>query len=87
VGAAPRDDRENFLTPPTAPWFCTHVDLCGPFKESGPQKFRYIAVAVDSVTKFVEVRPLRGSELKGADSEEVADILQTEILHRYPGVY
>jgi hypothetical protein len=61
VGAAPRDDREIFPTPPTAPWFCTHVDLCGPFEELGPQKFRYIAVAVDSVTKFVEVRPLRGS--------------------------
>jgi hypothetical protein len=42
---------------------------------------------VDSVTKFVEVRPLRGSKLKGVDSEEVADFLQTEILHRYPGVY
>jgi hypothetical protein len=54
VGAAPRDDREIIPTPPTAPWFCTHVDLCGPFEESGPQKFRYIAVAVDSVTKFVE---------------------------------
>jgi hypothetical protein len=87
VGAAPRDDREIFPTPPTAPWFRTHVDLCGPFEESGPQKFRYIAVAVDSVTKFVEVRPLRGSKLKGVDSEEVADFLQTEILHRYPSVY
>jgi hypothetical protein len=39
VGAAPRDDREIFPTPPTAPWFRTHVDLCGPFKESGPQQF------------------------------------------------
>jgi hypothetical protein len=62
VEAAPRDDREIFPTPPTAPWFRTHVDLCGLFEESGPQKFRYIAVAVDSVTKFVEVRPLRGSK-------------------------
>jgi hypothetical protein len=87
VGAAPRDDREIFPTPPTAPWFCTHVDLCGPFEELGPQKYRYIAVGVDSVTKFVEVRPLRGSKLKGVNSEEVADFLQTEILHRYPGVY
>jgi hypothetical protein len=40
-------------------------------------------VAVDSVTKFVEVRPLKGSKLKGVDLEEVADFLQTEILHRY----
>jgi hypothetical protein len=87
VGAAPRDDRDIFPTPPTAPWFRTHVDLCGPFEKSGSQKFRYIAVAVDSVTKFVEVRPLRGSKVKGVDSEEVADFLQTEILHRYPGVY
>jgi hypothetical protein len=87
VGAAPPDDREIFPTPPTAPWFRTHVDLCGPFEESGPQKFHYIAVAVDSVTKFVEVRPLRGSKLKGVDSEEVADFLQTKILHRHPGVY
>jgi hypothetical protein len=77
VGAAARDDREIFPTPPTAPWFRTHVDLCGPFKESGPQKFRYIAVAVDSVTKFVEARPLRRSKLKGVDSEEVAHFLQT----------
>jgi hypothetical protein len=74
-------------TPPTAPWFRTHVDLCGPFEESGPQKYRYIAVAVDSVTKFVEVRPLRGTKAKGVDSEEVSDFLQTEVLHRYPGVY
>jgi hypothetical protein len=87
VGAAPRDDREIFPTPPTAPWFRTHVDLCGPFEESGPQKYRCIAVAVDSVTKFVEVRPLRGTKAKGVDSEEVADFLQTEVLHRYPGVY
>jgi hypothetical protein len=58
VGAAPRDDRDNFPTPPTAPWFCTHVDLCGPFEESGPQKYRYIAVAEDFVAKFVEVQPL-----------------------------
>jgi hypothetical protein len=87
MGAAPRDDQEIFPTPPTAPWFRTHVDLCGPFEESGPQKFRYIAVAVDLVTKFVEVRPLRGSKFKGVDSEEVADFLQTEILHRYLGVY
>jgi hypothetical protein len=87
VGAAPQDDQEIFPTPPTAPWFRTHVDLCGPFEESGPQKFRYVAVAVDSVTKFVKVRPLRGSKLKGVDSEEVADFLQTETLHRYPGVY
>jgi hypothetical protein len=87
VGAAPRDDRDIFPTPPTAPWFRTHVDLCGSFEESGPQKYRYIAVAVDSVTKFVEVRPLRGTKSKGVDSEEVADFLQTKILHRYPGVY
>jgi hypothetical protein len=39
---------------------------------------------VDSVTKFVEVRPLRGTKAKGV---EVADFLQTEVLHRYPGVY
>jgi hypothetical protein len=38
-GATPRDDREIFPTPPTAPWFCTHVDLCGPFEGSGPQKY------------------------------------------------
>jgi hypothetical protein len=44
-------------------------------------------VAVDSVTKFVEARPLRGSTFKGVDSEEVADFLQTEVLHRYSGVY
>jgi hypothetical protein len=44
-------------------------------------------VAVDSVTKFVEARPLRGSKLKGVDSEEVADFLQTEVLHQYLGVY
>jgi hypothetical protein len=56
-----------------------------PFELSGPQKYRYIAVAVDSVTKFVEVRPLRGTKAKGMDSEEVADFLQTEVLHRYPG--
>jgi hypothetical protein len=87
AGAAPRDDREIFPTPPTAPWFCTHVDFCGPFEETGPQKYRYIAVAVDSVTKFVEMRPLKGSKLKGVDSEAVADFLRTEILHRYPGVY
>jgi hypothetical protein len=74
VGAAPRDDREIFPTPPSAPWFRTHVDLCGPSKESGPQQFRYIAVAVDLVTKFVEVRPLRTSKLKGVDSEEVAEL-------------
>jgi hypothetical protein len=67
VGAAPQDYREIFPTPPTAPWVCTHVDLYGPFEELGPQKFRYIAVAVNSVTKFVEVRPLRGSKLYGVD--------------------
>jgi hypothetical protein len=44
-------------------------------------------VAVASITKFVEARPLKGSKLKGVDSEEVADFLQTEILHRYPGVF
>jgi hypothetical protein len=33
VGAAPRDNREIFPTPPTAPWFRTHADLCGPFEE------------------------------------------------------
>jgi hypothetical protein len=87
VGAAPRDDRTIFPTPPTTPWFRTHVDLCGPFEESGPQKYRYIAVAVDSVTKVVEVRPLRGTKAKGVDSEEVADFLQTEVVHKYPGVY
>jgi hypothetical protein len=87
VGATPRDDREIFPTPPMAPWFCTHVDLCGPFEESGPQKYRYIAVAVDSVTKFMEVRPLRGMKAKGVDSKEVPNFLQTEALHRYPGVY
>ena len=32
VGAAPRDDREIFPTPPTAPWFRTHIDLCGRLK-------------------------------------------------------
>jgi hypothetical protein len=35
----------------------------------------------------VEVRPLGGTKAKGVDSEEVADSLQTEGLHRYPGVY
>jgi hypothetical protein len=44
-------------------------------------------VAVDFVTKFVEARPLQCSKLKGVDSEEVANFLQTEVLHRYPGVY
>jgi hypothetical protein len=87
MGAALQDDQKISPTPSTAPWFCTHVDLCGPFEESGSQKYRYIAVAVDSVTIFVEVRPLRGTKAKGVDSEEVADFLQTEVLHGYPGVY
>jgi hypothetical protein len=63
------------------------VDLCGPFKPSGPSKYRYIAVAVDSLTKFVEMKPLVGSPKKGVDSEEVANFVQNEVFHRYAGVF
>jgi hypothetical protein len=63
------------------------MDLCGPFEPSGPLQYQYIVVAIDPITKFVELRSLKGSKLKGVDFEEVADFLQTGILHRYPGVF
>jgi hypothetical protein len=69
AGKAPRCDREIFPTPPTASWFRVHVDLCGPFEPFGPLKYRYIAVAVDLLTKFVEMKPLVGSPKKGVDPE------------------
>jgi hypothetical protein len=72
---APRCDREMFPTPPTAPWFRVHVDLCGPFEASGPFQYRYLAMAVDSLTKFVEIKPLVGSINKGIDPQEVADFV------------
>jgi hypothetical protein len=53
AGKAPRCDCEMFPTPPTAPWFRVLVDLCGPFEPLGPLKYRYIAVAVDSLTNLV----------------------------------
>jgi hypothetical protein len=63
------------------------VDLCGPFESLGPLKYRYIAVAVDSLTKFVEMKPLVGSPKKGVDPEEVANFVQNEVFHRYTGVF
>jgi hypothetical protein len=89
AGKAPRCDREIFPTPPTAPWFRVHVgvDLCGPFEPSGPLKYRYVAVAVDLLTKFVEMKPLVGSPKKGVDPEEVANFVQKEVFHRYADVF
>jgi hypothetical protein len=63
------------------------MDLCGPFEPSGPLKYRYIAVAVDSLTKFVEMKPLVGSPKMGVDPEEVANFVQNEVFHRYAGVF
>jgi hypothetical protein len=63
------------------------VDLCGPFEPLGPLKYRYIAVAVDSLTKFVEIKPSVGSSKKGVDPEEVANFVQNEVFHRYAGVF
>jgi hypothetical protein len=84
---APRCYREIFPTPPTAPWFRVHVDLCGPFEPLGPLKYRYIAVAVDSLAKFVEMKPLVGFPKKGVDPKEVANFVQNEVFHRYVGVF
>jgi transposase InsO family protein len=44
-------------------------------------------VAVDSLTKFVEIKPVVGSKKKGVDAEEVANFAQSEIFHRYGGVF
>jgi hypothetical protein len=63
------------------------VDLCGPFEPSGPLKYRYIAVAVDLLTKFVIMKPLVGSPKKGVNPEEVANFVQNEVFHRYAGVF
>jgi hypothetical protein len=63
------------------------VDLCEPFEPSGPFKYRYIAVAVDSLTKFVETKPLVVSKDKGVDPQEVEDFVQSEVFHRYAGVF
>jgi hypothetical protein len=54
---------------------------------TGPLKYRYIAVAVDSLTKFVEMRPLVGSKKEGVDAEEVANFVQSEVFHRYGGIF
>jgi hypothetical protein len=64
-----------------------HLDLCGPFEPSDPLKYRYIAVAVDLLTKFVEMKPLVGSPKKGVDPKEVANFVQKEVFHRYAGVF
>jgi hypothetical protein len=81
VGAAPEMTGRFFRC---RPW---HLGFAPMLIFAGLLKYRYIAVAVDSVTKFVEVRPLRGSKLKGVDSEEVADFLKEKSCNRYPGVY
>ena len=52
------------------------VDFMGPFPNSGPHK--YILVAVDYVSKWVEV-----VATKTDDSRVVADFLQSSIFTRF----
>lgn len=55
------------------PWEVVSSDLQGPFRMSSAQ-FRYLFVAVDDLTKFVVVKPLRtatGKSVWGALNERV----------------
>src|SRR3569623_1747528 len=82
AGKAPRSDREMHPTPPTAPFYRVHVDTAGAFDPSGSEQYRHGGVAVDFVTKWVEIWPLRTTQ-----APEMAENFLREVLHRHAGVF
>lgn len=82
AGKAPRNDRDLKPTPPTAPFYRVHVDVAGPFEPSGQEGFRYVGLAVDFVTKWVEFWPMVHN-----DSPEMAAGYLRNILHRFSGTF
>ena len=81
AGKAPRSDRELHPTPPTSPFYRVHVDTAGRFEASGVEQYRYDGVAVDLVTKWIEIWPMKTTE-----ASEMAQNFLREVLHRHGGV-
>jgi hypothetical protein len=78
AGRAGRTDREIYPTPPVDPYFRVHVDLLGPVQGSRTQKFKYVMLVIDPVTKHLSGRGL--SDNKAATE---AKAFREEILLRH----
>src|SRR3569833_313807 len=82
AGKAPRSDRDIHPTPPTAPFYRVHVDTAGRFQPSGSEQFRYVGVAIDSVTRWIEMWPLKTDQ-----APVMTQNFLREVLHRHAGVF
>lgn len=78
AGRAGRTDREIYPTPPVDPFFRVHVDLLGPVQRSRTQKFKYVMLVIDPVSKHLSGRGLRDNK-----AATVAEAFREESLLRH----
>jgi hypothetical protein len=78
AGRAGRTDREIYSTPQVDPDFRVHVDLLGPVQRSRTQRFKYVMLFIDPITKHLSGRGLRDNK-----AATVAAAFREEILLRH----